>query len=171
MSFAGWVRGSCSPVRAGFQGGINGALPRVGHCVRKPQGELVPGGGDTRRPRAGSGGHLHGKVLQSWRAGAVPAASTAWRPPLFHPGSPWRGRDPSPGIQRGGLLPRGGPWLRLFWSPPFSRGGPPRSSRRWPGREVLPAGESYSGPELQHPLSPTPHLAASQPSSSAPACM
>ena len=56
-----------SPTRAGFQGGINGALPRVRHCVPSAREELglSLGGGMRGVPRAGSGGRLPGKVLQS----------------------------------------------------------------------------------------------------------
>ena len=150
-SFSGLGKRPCSPFRADFQGEINGADLRAGHDAPSgPSGSrTLEGRRDARHPP----GWLRSEVLQSWRGGAVLAASTAWRPPLFHPGfHSARARSRSLGILRGRLLPRGGPRLRLNLLTPFCTGALPRSLRRWPGREVLPAGESYSGPELQLPL-------------------
>ena len=78
-------------------------------------------GGVRGAHRAGSGGHLSSKVLQSFaRGGRSQRRITPDGPPSSTPASTQRGPDPLPWNPAGRLLPRGGPWLRLSVSSPFA---------------------------------------------------
>ena len=141
-----------SSIRAGFLGGIKQALPRAGRCCTlKPQG-FVPWGWKRLRHPPGLALERSSPVLTrrgdpSWRRvppGGEYRLAAAPLPPRVPIGA---GEILSPmesceGPAPPGRVGEGSPShaYTLIFCHPLLPGGLPRSSRRWPGREVFLSG-------------------------------
>ena len=98
-------------------------LLRAGHDAPVPPGVSTLGGEGSAAPTGlAPETILRGNVLRSLARGGDPSGEYRLAAAPLPPRRPIsvRARSTSSGILRGGLLPRGGPRLRLCFSTPFA---------------------------------------------------
>ncbi len=101
------VRGVIPPPAQDSKGQISGALPRAGRCRAPDSQGFVPGVGGVRGAhRAGAGGHLPSKALQTGEGGRSQRRVPPGGPPSSTPAS-FGASDIYPLESRGGPAPPG----------------------------------------------------------------